>query len=456
MTEGPSLSLAEHAILAMLSERPAHGFAIARLTAPGGELGQIWHVPRPVGFHHLIDRDYSNHLAKDVTRGKKSAAMAGRPAGAPQYGYRRVYDTSVMIKGRPKIAGDEPNVFDGDRHAITDSPAYIVREIFDRIERGESISSIRRRLEERQILTPRKPRKHTDYPYRWGASAIRSIATNPAHIGKRVYQTESGRAKDRQAAILDGIEVMWDPLVSEEQSWAVQRILSAATTTDRSGKTVPRLRWRPAADGKRNHLLTSVARCAVCHDVLVSGGHKTKTGKVTMYRCIRGACTAIRADWLDEYVEDRVVSWLGTPAVYEALWAARDDDSATAVAARADVERLNLQIEQWQQIGEQGESDPVTVARSVAGLRRKLAEAEELARPASLNPLLGRAIGPDAADKWVGFDLSTRRQIIAMVASIEVRKGSRGGHWKLRAFDESRVVWRWLVGPEGERATEAC
>src|SRR5690349_15813936 len=53
MTEGPSLSLAEHAILAMLSERPAHGFAIARLTAPGGELGQIWHIPRPVVYRSL-------------------------------------------------------------------------------------------------------------------------------------------------------------------------------------------------------------------------------------------------------------------------------------------------------------------------------------------------------------------------------------------------------------------
>src|SRR5215470_18281942 len=35
MTAGPSLPLAEQAILAILSQRPAHGFAIARLTAPG-------------------------------------------------------------------------------------------------------------------------------------------------------------------------------------------------------------------------------------------------------------------------------------------------------------------------------------------------------------------------------------------------------------------------------------
>src|SRR6476646_4422316 len=53
MTEGPSLPLAEQAVLAMLSERPAHGFAIARLTARGGELGRIWHIPRPVVYRSI-------------------------------------------------------------------------------------------------------------------------------------------------------------------------------------------------------------------------------------------------------------------------------------------------------------------------------------------------------------------------------------------------------------------
>jgi DNA-binding PadR family transcriptional regulator len=54
MTEGPTtLSLAELTVLAVLRERPAHGFAIARLTAPGGELGRIWHIPRPVVYRAI-------------------------------------------------------------------------------------------------------------------------------------------------------------------------------------------------------------------------------------------------------------------------------------------------------------------------------------------------------------------------------------------------------------------
>jgi DNA-binding PadR family transcriptional regulator len=53
MIGGPTLSLAERTVLAVLSERPAHGFAVARLTAPDGELGRIWHIPRPVVYRSI-------------------------------------------------------------------------------------------------------------------------------------------------------------------------------------------------------------------------------------------------------------------------------------------------------------------------------------------------------------------------------------------------------------------
>jgi len=47
------LSLAEWTVLALLREQPAHGFAIAQLTAPGGDLGRIWRIPRPVVYRSL-------------------------------------------------------------------------------------------------------------------------------------------------------------------------------------------------------------------------------------------------------------------------------------------------------------------------------------------------------------------------------------------------------------------
>jgi DNA-binding PadR family transcriptional regulator len=49
----PRLSLAEWTVLALLDEGPSHGFAIAGVTAPGGELGRIWQIPRPVIYRSL-------------------------------------------------------------------------------------------------------------------------------------------------------------------------------------------------------------------------------------------------------------------------------------------------------------------------------------------------------------------------------------------------------------------
>lgn len=40
-------------MLATLREEPRHGFAIAALTAPDGELGRVWQIPRPVIYRAL-------------------------------------------------------------------------------------------------------------------------------------------------------------------------------------------------------------------------------------------------------------------------------------------------------------------------------------------------------------------------------------------------------------------
>jgi PadR family transcriptional regulator AphA len=46
-------ALPEWTVLAVLREGPAHGFAIAALTAPAGVLGRVWQLPRPVVYRAL-------------------------------------------------------------------------------------------------------------------------------------------------------------------------------------------------------------------------------------------------------------------------------------------------------------------------------------------------------------------------------------------------------------------
>lgn len=47
------LGLAELTVLAVICERPMHGFAVAKLTAREAPLGRVWHIPRPVVYRAL-------------------------------------------------------------------------------------------------------------------------------------------------------------------------------------------------------------------------------------------------------------------------------------------------------------------------------------------------------------------------------------------------------------------
>ncbi len=47
------LSAGEWAVLALLSEEPAHGFALARAMASDGEVGQVWAMRRPLVYRAL-------------------------------------------------------------------------------------------------------------------------------------------------------------------------------------------------------------------------------------------------------------------------------------------------------------------------------------------------------------------------------------------------------------------
>jgi PadR family transcriptional regulator AphA len=47
------LATGEWAALALVAEAPTHGFAIARALAPGGEVGRVWAMRRPLVYRTL-------------------------------------------------------------------------------------------------------------------------------------------------------------------------------------------------------------------------------------------------------------------------------------------------------------------------------------------------------------------------------------------------------------------
>ncbi|HET9692274.1 MAG TPA: PadR family transcriptional regulator [Acidimicrobiales bacterium] len=69
----PGLSLAEHAVLALLVEHPAHGFAVARALGPQGDVGRAYQVARSA-VYRAIDRLVDDGLVHPV--GEEPGARA--------------------------------------------------------------------------------------------------------------------------------------------------------------------------------------------------------------------------------------------------------------------------------------------------------------------------------------------------------------------------------------------
>jgi DNA-binding PadR family transcriptional regulator len=47
------ISTNDWAVLALVAEQPTHGWALANTLGPGGELGEVWPISRPVVYHGL-------------------------------------------------------------------------------------------------------------------------------------------------------------------------------------------------------------------------------------------------------------------------------------------------------------------------------------------------------------------------------------------------------------------
>lgn len=410
--------------------------------------------------NHMMDVNYSEMLAEAVLDGKERAARQGLPAVGALYGYRRLYQTTpdgqpYLIKGRPVILGDEP----------AEPAASVVREIFTRLESGDTLSRIRADLEDRRIPAPRHPRKCTSCGYvfkkddnhqcpyghvqdlcQWHTSAVRFIATNISYLGLRIYQAESASLADRRRAVLTGpdgkpIPAKWPALIGEEQFWAVQHILADAS----------RSRWRSPnranadSDSARRapFLLVPAARCAECGAAL--GGHAEAGGK--WYRCRIRGCVSIRADWLEGYAESRLVTWLALPETRSRVWGDKEDADTQASEARAKLARYHVELAEARAKGEDLDEDAEYWSRRAKVLRNAIDTEQAKLQPAELPAL--DMMGRDAAKKWVALKQDAphaARQLMASVAQIYVHPGKRGG--ANRVLDRSRIEWHWQIGTD--------
>lgn len=96
MRRGDDLLTGEWAVLALLCEEPAHGYAVAGSMAPDGAIGRVWSLNQPLTYRAL-----------DVLKESELVEVAGERPG--EGGPRRI-ELRATRRGRKLVAAwlDEP------------------------------------------------------------------------------------------------------------------------------------------------------------------------------------------------------------------------------------------------------------------------------------------------------------------------------------------------------------
>jgi site-specific DNA recombinase len=362
-----------------------------------------------------VDSEYeSGKTSVRMKRAHAASAEQGRPAGLAPFGYSRRYDE----KTRQLVAQD-----------IVPDEAKIVRELYDRINKGHSLRAIATDLERRGVRT-RNGKPFT-------GTGVRQLVLAPVYGGWRAHQTGTHGNGYRT---LDGVtltEGTWPPIVPRDLWWSVRRRLTDPKRTN----TLP---------GGTRHLLT-LQDGVVCHHCdahLVS----TKRYGAEQLQCRKGHVRLDERE-LTRYVESVLLDKLAQPDMLDELRRG-DDDHADDDLARVR-ERLAEARAELQALRGAVAAGTLAVANLVAvepGLLGRIEMLEHTERDLSAPPELAALISPgrDVRRRWRRAPISARRDVVKLLlvpnvlGQLRVLRSPTPGQRPLVA---QRVLWR---RPDGD------
>ncbi len=167
-----------------------------------------------------------------------------------------------------------------------------------------------------------------------------------------------------------------------------------------------------------------MASCGECGSKLTTRlANKQQRHRADIYACREKSCVGIYEPDLDAYVEKVMVAWLADPATAAALQ--RGGDESALILARADAEKARGELADWRRMAQAGDISAAGYMAAEKGLFARIADAEQREQEASTPPILAGRVGPAAAAGWAALSLPVKRQIIAAVADIRLRKVGR-------------------------------
>lgn len=316
-----------------------------------------------------------------VTRTAGKIAAKGLPYGKIPFGYRREYE--VLSNGKRIITAQVPDEVE----------APLVKELYERILKGHTMWAIADDWSRRGITT------RTGKPFTQGH--LRSLALQPTYAGWRLH---APGVRGRRHLGMEGTrsEGTWEGLVSRKDFLTVTRIL-----TDASRRT-----WKP---GGARHLLSMIAKCGVCGEVLTV---IMKRG-AERYRCGKNGCVLITKDSLEEYAVDRLLAYLSRKEVYTALL--HDDEAASKELGAIEEQLAELRRDRDEAEAEMpaDKFEQKALANRLRGLAERIEQLEarqaELFTPSVLRGLI--TPGADVRERWDAAEFSTQRAVARLVFS---------------------------------------
>ena len=205
-----------------------------------------------------VNQFYSENMAEDIKRGMLDNATQCKVNGALPYGYKKGED---------------------GKYCIDEARAVIVREIFERVVKGDRYIEIINSLNNRGITTK------TGKPF--NKNSFHRMLVNERYIG--VYEHSGIRVED-------GIP----PIISKEVFYMVQKRL-------KEGANEQGAKRKPNSD----YLLTGKLYCGECGAPMIGISGTSATGEIYYYYTCKGrrtdtACLKknIQRDFLEQVVVD--------------------------------------------------------------------------------------------------------------------------------------------------------
>ena len=168
-----------------------------RLITVDGVDSSVYGWQLAYGIRGVISAYALEETAHRVKRGMQGQLERGKMIGAPPFGYshKRLDDGSGTI------------------WQIEEKEALLVREIFKQKRDGQSLGSIAKWLNERNIPTPRPPKKDGESSY-WRPATVRQMLKNTVYKGVFIYNgSASAKAKaKKEKKEIESIEYPRDEL----------------------------------------------------------------------------------------------------------------------------------------------------------------------------------------------------------------------------------------------------